>query len=190
VSRVTRLVRCVPFADIPLILATHFAPFPLSTDWGAFQSILPFPIVALAPSNASTLSDVQIRIAPDATSITRNLGSRYLASYGIDDFASASLSLLILVRRRRVKDPADLFSFSPSQYNGALVTEINGAPATDYVKFVADTVTGTYLDLVSAEPYSRLYLEVILTRLRSLFAKGVRTNSVFVRIFPSVSSKC
>ncbi|KAL7414430.1 hypothetical protein BDY24DRAFT_385182 [Mrakia frigida] len=96
--------------------------------WGAFQSILPFPIVALAPSANSSLSDVEIRIAPDATSITRNLGSRFLASYGIDDF---------------------------SVYNGALVTQINGMPATEYVEFVADTVTGTYLDL------------------------GVRTNSVF-----------
>lgn len=67
------------------------------TDWGAFQSILPFPIVALAPSANSSLSDVQIRIAPDATTITRNLGARFLATYGIDDFASASSALLGLI---------------------------------------------------------------------------------------------
>jgi hypothetical protein len=118
---------CVGQRRLALIATDRAGSRSYQTDWGAFQSIIPFPIVPIAPSATSPLSDVQIRIAPDATSITRNLGSAYLSSYGLD----------------------------LASYNGALVTQINGQPATDYVKYIADTVTGTYLDL------------------------GVRTNSVF-----------
>ena len=82
----------------------------------------------MAATSTSSPTDVQIRIYPDVTSLARLLRSAFLATYDITDFAS---------------------------YNGAVVSQTNGMPATDYVKFIADIVTGTYLDL------------------------GVRTNSVF-----------
>lgn len=83
-----------------------------------FQSVLPFPIVPIAPKPDSPLSDVQIRILPEASILLTGLGSNFVKRYNYDF----------------------------EQYDGALVNAIDGQSANEYVDFIARTVVGTYLD--------------------------------------------
>jgi len=64
-------------------------------------------------------------------------------------------------------------------------------PATKYVEYIADTVTGTYLDLVSLSSSLPVVDSLASPRARDLtlsasffLLQGVRTNSVFVRSLP------
>lgn len=82
-----------------------------STCYSGFLSLNPFPIVAVAPSATSPLSEVEIRIAPKASSLFETFGSRF----------------------------ASLYPYELSQYDGALVVQINGVSPFSYVDQIART---------------------------------------------------
>lgn len=93
----------------------HTAWFPYCY-WGAFQNLLPAPVVTLEADGYES-----VYVLPDLTSFVPLVSPEYAAHFNSIGFDWARLA-------------------------GAEVLEIEGLPAYEYADLIADTVTGNYLD--------------------------------------------
>ncbi|KZT08170.1 uncharacterized protein LAESUDRAFT_78851 [Laetiporus sulphureus 93-53] len=93
--------------------------------WDTFQNLLPAPVVSLEVDGVSS-----VYVVPDLVDFLSLIGTDYTSYFDNIEFDYARLA-------------------------GAQVLEINGMDAYDYADYIADTVTGNYID------------------------HGVRVNSVF-----------
>ncbi|PCH36916.1 hypothetical protein WOLCODRAFT_109384 [Wolfiporia cocos MD-104 SS10] len=84
--------------------------------WSAFQNILPAPVVSLSVNGTE-----DVYVVPDLADFVPLLGANYTAYY-------------------------DAIGFDWTRLAGARVLEIEGLDAYAYADYVADTVTGNYLD--------------------------------------------
>ncbi|CCM00765.1 uncharacterized protein FIBRA_02806 [Fibroporia radiculosa] len=84
--------------------------------WGTFQNLLPAPVISLEVNGVQN-----VYVVPNLVDVVNSLGANYTSHF-------------------------ESIGFDWQRLAGALVLEIGGMDAYDYADYVADTVTGNYID--------------------------------------------